>query len=209
MIKVHHLNDSRSQRILWLLEELGQEYEIVHYQRDPETRLAPPELKAKHPLGKSPLLEDGDFLIHETGAIVEYLVGKYDDGKLAPTEKNSVLHVRYLEWMHYSEGSAMLPLLLRMYTARLGDAGAPLQPRIMGEIGNHFSYIAQSLKEDYFLGDSLSAADIMMSFPLEALNTVGGLAPFPNLEAYVKRVQARPAYKRALARGGDYSYAKG
>ncbi len=209
MIKVHHLNDSRSQRILWLLEELGQEYEIVHYQRDPETRLAPPELKAKHPLGKSPLLEDEGFLVHETGAIVEYLIGKYDSGKLAPTEKNSVLHVRYLEWMHYAEGSAMLPLLLRMYTARLGDAGAPLQPRIMSEIENHFSYIAQSLKEDYFLGDHLSGADIMMSFPLEALNTVGGLAPFPNLEAYVKRVQARPAYKRALERGGEYSYAKG
>ncbi len=208
MIKVHHLNDSRSQRILWLLEELGQEYEVVRYERDATTRLAPPELLAKHPLGKSPLIEDDGFLIHETGAIVEFLVGKYDDGKLAPTDKGSVLHVRYLEWMHYAEGSAMLPILLRMYTARLGDAGAPLHPRIESELANHFGYVNQSLPTDYFLGDSLTAADIMMSFPLEAMNMGGGLAPYPNLEAFVKRIQALPTYKRALARGGEYSFAK-
>jgi len=205
MITVHHLNDSRSQRILWVLEELGLEYEIIRYERDAETRLAPPELLKIHPLGKSPVLEDEDCLIHETGAIVEYLIEKYDDGKLSP-RRGTDLHTSYLEWMHYAEGSAMLPLLLRLYTSRLGDAAAPLMPRINDEMVNHFSYISESLEDDYFLGPDLSAADIMMSFPLEAANKGGILAHFPNLIKYVDRVQSRPAYLKALERGGDYSF---
>ncbi|OUR77263.1 glutathione S-transferase [Alphaproteobacteria bacterium 46_93_T64] len=206
MIIIHHLNDSRSQRILWLLEELGLEYKVNRYERDAETRLAPPALLEVHPLGKSPVLEEDSLKIHETGAIVEYIIDKYDDGKLAP-KRDSIEHIRYTEWIHYAEGSAMLPLLLRLYTSRLGDAAAPLMPRIDGETINHFSYLSKSLGEnDYFLGDELSAADIMLSFPIEAANMRGGLAKLPNLAEFVKRIQARPAYKKALERGGEYSF---
>ncbi|WP_169569351.1 glutathione S-transferase family protein [Sneathiella limimaris] len=207
MITVHHLNNSRSQRILWLLEELGQDYEVKRYERDATTNLAPPELEAVHPLGKSPVLEDDGWKIHETGAIVEFLVNKYDDGRLAPTDRSSVLYTRYNEWLHYSEGSAMLPILLRLYVSRLGEAGAPLHPRINDEFARHFGYISQSLKTDYLLGDELTAADIIMSFPLEAANRGGALKAFPNLEAYVKRFQALPSYQRALERGGEYAFA--
>ncbi|WP_025900099.1 glutathione S-transferase family protein [Sneathiella glossodoripedis] len=207
MIKVHHLNNSRSQRILWLLEELGQDYEIVKYQRDAVTSLAPPELEKIHPLGKSPVLEDDGLIIHETGAIVEFLVNKYDDGSLAPTDRSSILYTRYSEWLHYAEGSAMLPLLLRLYVSRLGDAGAPLHPRISSEFKNHFSYVSKSLKDDYLLGNELSAADVMMSFPLEAANRAGGLKDFSNLQEYVARFQARDAYKIALEKGGKYDFA--
>ena len=206
MITIHHLNDSRSQRILWLLEELGQEYNVIRYERDAETRLAPPALLEVHPLGKSPVLEEEGLKVHETGAIVEYLVEKYDDGTLAP-ERGTTLGIRYSEWMHYAEGSAMLPLLLRLYTGRLGDAAAPLMPRIDGETINHFSYLSKSLGDNaFFLGDELSASDIMLSFPIEAANMRGGLAQLPNLAEFVKRIQARPAYKKALERGGDYSF---
>lgn len=206
MITIHHLNDSRSQRILWLLEELGQEYNVIRYERDAETRLAPPALLEVHPLGKSPVLEEEGLKVHETGAIVEYLVEKYDDGTLAP-ERGTTLGIRYSEWMHYAEGSAMLPLLLRLYTGRLGDAAAPLMPRIDGETINHFSYLSKSLGDNaFFLGDELSAADIMLSFPIEAANMRGGLVRLPNLAEFVKRIQARPAYKKALGRGGDYSF---
>jgi len=206
MIIIHHLNDSRSQRILWLLEELGLEYKVNRYERDAETRLAPPALLEVHPLGKSPVLEEDSLKIHETGAIVEYIIDKYDDGKLAP-KRDSIEHIRYTEWIHYAEGSAMLPLLLRLYTSRLGDAAAPLMPRIDGETINHFSYLSKSLGEnDYFLGDELSAADIMLSFPIEAANMRGGLAKLPILAEFVKRIQARPAYKKALERGGEYSF---
>ncbi len=207
MIKVHHLNNSRSQRILWLLEELGQDYEIVKYQRDATTNLAPPELEKIHPLGKSPVLEDDGYKIHETGAIVEFLINKYDDGTLAPTDRNSVLYTRYNEWLHYAEGSAMLPILLRLYVSRLGDAGAPLHPRINSEFKNHFSYINQSLKGQFLLGDSLTAADIIMSFPLEAANRGGALKHFPNLQDYVARFQARDQYQVALKKGGEYAFA--
>ncbi|MEH6496205.1 MAG: glutathione S-transferase [Pseudomonas marincola] len=206
MITIHHLNDSRSQRILWLLEELGQEYNVIRYERDAETRLAPPALLEVHPLGKSPVLEEEGLKVHETGAIVEYLIDKYDDGTLAP-ERGTTLGIRYSEWMHYAEGSAMLPLLLRLYTGRLGDAAAPLMPRIDGETINHFSYLSKSLGDNaFFLGDELSAADIMLSFPIEAANMRGGLTQLPNLAEFVKRIQARPAYKKALERGGDYSF---
>src|SRR5262249_3540457 len=158
----HHLNNSRSQRILWLLEELGLEYQIVPYRRDAKTRLAPPELKAVHPLGKSPVLRDGGQVVAESGAIVEYLVGKYDTGRLAPPlDFASPDYVAYLHWLHFAEGSAMLPLLLKLYVRRLGDAGAPLHPRIESELKNHFDYMSRALGgRDYFVGNRFSAADI-------------------------------------------------
>lgn len=207
MIKVHHLNNSRSQRILWLLEELGVPYEIVPYQRDAVTNLAPPELKAIHPLGKSPVITDDELTVAESGAIVEYLVRKYGNGRLAPAE-TSPDYVPYLQWMHFAEGSAMLPLLLALYVGRLGDAGAPLHPRIFGEIANHLSYMNDSISEGgYLLGDELSAADILNSFVLEAAKVRGLLDDYPNLVDLLARLQARPAYQRALTRGGPYAFA--
>src|SRR4051812_42279999 len=164
MIVVHHLNDSRSQRILWLLEELGVPYEIKRYQRDATTRLAPPELKAVHPLGKSPVITDGDRVVHESGAIIDYIVRRHGGGRLAPA-LGSDAYETYLQWLHYAEGSAMLPLLLNMYVARLGEAGAPLHPRIQSEIANHLGFTDASLAgRDWLLGSELSAADIQMSF---------------------------------------------
>ncbi|TNE62362.1 MAG: glutathione S-transferase [Alphaproteobacteria bacterium] len=204
MIKVHHLNNSRSQRILWLLEEMGLEYEVVAYQRDAVTRLAPDSLKAVHPLGKSPVIEDGDIKIAESGAIVDYLIRTYGKGAFAPAT-DSAAYNDYVEWLHFAEGSAMLPLLLALYVGRLGEAGAPLGPRIKGEIANHLGYIATRLgASDYLVGDDLTGADIMISFVLEAANVGGGLAKIPNLMAYIERLQARPAYVRALERGGPY-----
>lgn len=205
MIKIHHLNNSRSQRILWFLEELGCDYDIIHYTRDAETSLAPDSLKEVHPLGKSPVLEDGDIKIAESGAAVEYLARTYGKGdfSLAPGDDD---YWSYAEWMHYAEGSLMLPLLLRLYTSRLGDAAEPLAPRIQSEIVNHFTYTAKGLGDkEYFAGGKLTGADVQMLFPLEAMNASGGLAHFPNLKAYVDRIHARPAYQRALKRGGEYS----
>lgn len=204
MIRIHHLNNSRSQRILWLLEEMALDYEIVFYQRDKETRLAPPELKAVHPLGKSPVLEDGDVKIAESGAIVDYLVRTYGGGRFGPSEGEAD-YTAYNEWLHYAEGSAVLPLILGLYVGRLGDAGAPLQPRIRGEIANNLAYMASALGErDYFVGDHLTGADIMLSFVLEAAGVGGALDHFPNLKAYLARLQAREAYQRALGKGGPY-----
>ena len=183
MITIYHLNDSRSQRILWLLEELGLDYEIVKYERDATTRLAPPELEAIHPLGKSPVLVDDDLLIHESGAITEYLIRRYGNGKLAPAIDTAEF-VKYQEWMHYAEGSAMLPLLLRLYTSRLGDAAEPLMPRIDSETVNHFSFMeSQMVGRDFFVGSDLTGADIMMSFPLEAANARGAMEQLPNLKS--------------------------
>lgn len=207
MIKVHHLNNSRSQRILWLLEELGTPYEIIKYQRDAVTNLAPPELKKIHPLGKSPVIEDGDQVIAESGAIVELLTQKYGKGKLAPAEGTKA-HDKYIEWLHFAEGSAMLPLMLALYTGRLGDAAAPLGPRITSEIDNHFSYMNNAIeKGGYLLGKDFSAADIQNSFTLEAGKMRGLLANYPNLLDLLARLQARPAYKKALEKGGPYAFA--
>jgi len=159
MIVVHHLNNSRSQRILWLLEELGVPYEIKFYQRDATTNLAPPELKAVHPLGKSPVLTDGARTIAESGAIVDYLIRTYGNGRLAPAA-DSPDHETYLEWLHYAEGSAMLPLMLLLYTMRLGDAAAPLKGRIDDEIANHLGYVNQALEgREYLVGGAFSGAD--------------------------------------------------
>ncbi|MDY7540240.1 glutathione S-transferase [Undibacterium sp. RTI2.1] len=205
MIKVHHLNNSRSQRILWLLEELGVDYDIVNYQRDPVTRLAPAALKAIHPLGKSPVISDDDLVVAESGAIIEYLVNKYGDGRLRP-KLDTAAYIKYSQWMHFAEGSAMLPLLLALYVGRLGEAGAPLGPRISSEIDNHISYISAELGDNlYLMGNELSAADIQISFVVEIAEARKMLGAYPNLQEYAKRLHANPAYIRALERGGPYS----
>lgn len=207
MIVVHHLNDSRSQRILWLLEELGAPYEIKRYQRDATTRLAPPELKAVHPLGKSPVISDGDRVVHESGAIVDYLIRRHGGGRLAPA-LGSDAYETYNQWLHYAEGSAMLPLMLQLYAGRLGEAAAPLQPRIESETANHLGYIDGALAgKEWLLGD-LTGADINLSFVGEIAGVYGRLEQFPNIKAWVQRFQARPAYKAALEKGGAYSFAR-
>ncbi len=205
MIKVHHLNNSRSQRILWLLEELGVDYDIVNYQRDPVTRLAPAALKAIHPLGKSPVISDDDLVVAESGAIIEYLVNKYGNGRLRP-KSDTAAYIKYSQWMHFAEGSAMLPLLLALYVGRLDEAGAPLGPRISSEIDNHISYISAELGDQaYLLGDELSAADIQISFVVEIAEARKMLGAYPNLQEYAKRLHANPAYIRGLERGGPYT----
>lgn len=205
MITIHHLNESRSQRILWLLEELNLPYEIRHYTRDAKTRLAPPQLKAVHPLGKSPVIEDQGRTLIESGAIVDYLIRHYGQGRLQPVQPSHDFEL-YNQWLHYAEGSAMLPLLLKMYVSRLGDAGAPLAPRIDSELANHLGYIEHALQGcDWLVGDGLTGADIQMSFVGEAAR--GLRASYPNMDAWVHRFQQRPAYRRALERGGLYSFA--
>jgi glutathione S-transferase len=207
MLVVHHLNDSRSQRVLWLLEELGLAYEIKPYQRDAVTRLAPPELKAVHPLGKSPVLVDGERTVIESGAIIDYLIRRHGQGRLQPAAESAEFDA-YQQWLHFAEGSAMLPLLLKLYVSRLGDAGAPLWPRIESEIANHLSYLDQALQgRDWLLGAQISGADIQMSFVGEVAGARGNRERYPHLDAWVKRFQQRPAYRRALARGGPYAYA--
>ncbi len=204
MLVVHHLNDSRSQRILWLLEELGLPYEIKNYERDAATRLAPPELTAVHPLGKSPVITDGGATINESGAIIDYIVRRHAGGRLAPDPASADYDV-YQQWLHYSEGSAMLPLMLFMYVGRLGDAGAPLHPRLESEIANHLGYVDASLAgKDWLMGD-FSAADIQMSFVGEVAGAFGRFGQFPNIAAWVKRFQDRPAYRKALEKGGPYN----
>lgn len=205
MIRVHHLNESRSQRILWLLEELGAPYEIVRYQRDPQTRLAPPALGAVHPLGKSPVIEDGPIRIAESGAIVEYLCARHGGGRIFVPDQ-PVEHAAYIEWLHYAEGSAMLPLMLNMYVMRLGEAGAPLHPRIESEIGNHLGYVEGALgAKPFLLGAAFSGADVMMSFVAEVTRAFGKLKAYPNLDAWLDRLHQRPAWKAALAKGGEYA----
>ena len=204
MLTVHHLNESRSQRILWLLEELGVPYEIKFYSRDPATRLAPPELKAIHPLGKSPVITDGDQTVIESGAIIDYIIRKHGAGRMAP-KPGTAEHEAYLQWLHYAEGSAMLPLMLNMYTARLGEAGAPLKPRIDSEIANHMGYVEASLAgKDWLLGD-LTGADVQMSFLPEVLKASGRLGAYPNMAAWIERIHARPAWKTGLEKGGPYA----
>lgn len=220
MLTVHHLEDSRSQRVLWLLEELEVPYEIVRYARDPQTMLAPPELKAIHPLGKSPVVTDGETFA-ETGAIVEYILERYGAGRLAPPD-GSPERRRLRYWLHYAEGSAMPPLLLKLVFERL-PAGAPglIRP-IAGAISKranaafidpqlrlHFDYWEAELeKAEWFAGESFSAADIMMSFPVEAGADRAALrVGRPKLAAFLKKIHQRPAYRRALERGGPYAYA--
>jgi len=206
-IRVHHLNNSRSQRILWLLEELGAPYDIIHHQRDAVTNLAPPELCDIHPLGKSPVIEDDGKIVFESAAIVEYICERHGGAHLVPA-RGTDDHIRYLEWLHFAEGSAMTPILLNLYTGRLGDAAAPLRPRIDHQLQSHFQYMEDSLlPSGYFVGDGLTGADIMMSFPAEAAVKMGYAADKPKLTAYVAAIHARPAYQAALEKGGPYAYA--
>ncbi len=226
MIIVHHLNNSRSQRILWLLEELGLDYEIKKYQRDPKTMLAPPELRAVHPLGKSPVIQDGDTIVAESGAIVEYLVDRYDDENgpsLAPGP-GTPERMRYTYFLHYAEGSAMPPLLLKLAFDQVEKGPAPFFVRpiaraiadkvrnsyVLPQIRQHLAYLEGELgKHAWFAGDAFSAADIQISFPLEAAAARGGLdGQYPNLVAFLDRIHARPAYRRALERGGQYDFVK-
>ncbi|MEO6972442.1 MAG: glutathione S-transferase [Rhodoferax sp.] len=208
MIVVHHLNDSRSQRVLWLLEELGLPYEIRHYQRNAQTRLAPPELTAVHPLGKSPVITDDGQTIIESGAIIDYLIRRHGGGRLQPAPQTHEYNA-YQQWLHYAEGSAMLPLMLKLYVSRLGDAGAPLFPRIESEIANHLGYVNQSLQgRQWLVGDDITGADIQMSFVGEVAGSRGNRENYPHVEAWVKRFQGRPAYRRAVERGGAYVHAR-
>ena len=207
MIIVHHLNNSRSQRILWLLEELAIPYELKCYQRDPKTNLAPPELKAINALGKSPVIEYGAQKLIESSAIIDYLIRRHGDGRLQP-DPSTPAYDEYVQWLHFAEGSAMLPLMLNLYVGRLGEAGAPLHPRINSEVANYLSYLDTALSQsDYLLGDELSAADIQMSFIGEIARAQGKLGNYPHIAAWIERFQARPAYQAALQKGGKYDFA--
>jgi len=222
MITVHHLNNSRSQRVLWLLEELGLPYEIRKYQRDPKTMLAPPELRQVHPLGKSPVITDGDVTVAESGAIIEYLVERYGEGRLVPAQ-GSTDRLRYRYWLHFAEGSAMPPLLLKLIFERIKHTKMPffIKPvahgianKVLGtlvdpNIGRQLDFLEGELaRSEWFAGPEFSAADIQMSFPLEAAKQRAGLdTRHPKLLAWVGRIHARPAYQRALERGGPYSFA--
>jgi glutathione S-transferase len=218
---VHHLNDSRSQRVLWLLEELGLEYEVRRYQRDPKTMLAPPELRAVHPLGKSPVLDDGNARIAETGAIIEYLLERQPEAGLRPPAGTEAAR-RFTYWLHYAEGSAMTPLLLKLIFSAI-PTRAPLLARpvargiskamnanmINPQLAAHTAFWEAELsRSTWFAGDEFSAADIMMSFPVEAAGSRVGYGPDkPGLRAFLETIHARPANQRALERGGRYSYA--
>lgn len=207
MIKVHHLENSRSQRILWLLEELGLDYEVVRYERDKKTMLAPPELRGVHPLGKSPVIEDQGRAIAETGAIVEYVVEKAEGRLGPPANRDSVL--RYRQFLHYAEGSMMPPLFGILICNRLGLLGRRPKKAILKMFGRHLDWLESELGErDWFAGDEFTAADIMMSFPLEAARARAGLGPdHSNLIDWLERIHARPAYSEALRKGGPYAYA--
>jgi glutathione S-transferase len=208
MLTLHHLNDSRSQRILWLLEELGAPYEMKRYQRDATTRLAPPELTAVHPLGKSPVITEGSIKIAESGAIVDYLIRTHGKGTMMPP-MGTPDYEAYNEWLHYSEGSAMLPLMLNLYVSRLKEAGAPLHPRIESEIANHLGYVEGALKgREFFVGKSLTGADIQMSFVAEMAKVFDKLGSYPGLGAWLARMHARPAFQRSVEKGGAYRFAK-
>jgi glutathione S-transferase len=200
-IIVHHLNNSRSQRILWMLEELGAPYDIVFHARDSQTMLAPPELRAIHPLGKSPVIEDDGLVIAETGAIVEYLASRF--GALMPTDPADRRQATY--WLHFAEGSAMPPLVMKLQISRMGEAAAAMIPRIDQQIANWLAFLQTELAGREFLaGPTLSVADIMMSFPIEAAMARGGGETFAGVVSYLAGLHARPAYQRALERGGPY-----
>ena len=203
-ITVHHLNNSRSQRILWLLEELGAEYEIVSYQRDATTNLAPPELKQAHPLGKSPLIEDAGRSVAESGAIIQYLCERHGGESWLP-DPTSDAHIDHLEWMQFGESSFFVPVMLKIYAGRLGEAAAPLMPRIEEQLVAHIDYAESRISDDlHFVGEDWSAADVMMSFPAEIAVMQGYSDRAPKLARFVEAVHARPAWQRARERGGPY-----
>ena len=220
MLTVHHLNNSRSQRVLWLLEELELPYEIKYYQRNATTQLAPPELRAVHPLGKSPVVTDDGAVVAETGAIIEYIVDK-SGGRLRPPAQTPE-RLRWTYWLHYAEGSLMPPLLMRLIFSALPSRSPALMRPIVNAIAErtkqgyiapqlktHFDFIESELgRSTWFAGEEFSAADVMMSFPLEAAGARGdAFVGRPRIKAFVERLQARPAYRRALEKGGPYSYA--
>jgi len=222
MIVVHHLNNSRSQRVLWLLEELGAPYDIKRYQRDAQTMLAPPELRQVHPLGKSPVITDDGRTLAESGAIIEYLVDRYGGGKLAPPPHTDD-RLRYVYWLHYAEGSAMPPQLMKLIFDRIEFGPMPFFVKpfakaiarqvkrafITPQLNLHLDYLEGELAHsDWFVGNEFSAADIQLSFPLEAAALRAGLNESrPRLHAFLQRIHARPAYRRALERGGKYDFA--
>jgi glutathione S-transferase len=221
MIVVHHLNNSRSQRVLWLLEELGVDYEVRRYQRDPDTMLAPPELKAVHPLGKAPVVTEGNRVLAESGAIIEHIADRYGDGRLA-LPHDSPDRFRYIHWLHYAEGSATPPLLLKLVFDRVAQAPMPFFVRpivkkvraaamdafIGPQIKLHYDYLENELSHSkWFAGEDFTAADIQMSFPLETAHARGVFDERrPHLMAFLRRVHERPAYRRALERGGKYDF---
>jgi glutathione S-transferase len=207
MIIVHHLDDSRSQRILWLIEELGLPYEIRQHKRDPETRLAPPELRQIHALGKAPVIEDNGKVVAESGAIIDYVLRHYGNGRLAPAPSD-LNYDDFVHWMHYAEGSGMPALIIRINVARVGDAAAPALPRLDREIALQLGYLDYALKgRPYILGYEFSAADIQLSFIGELAGARFGIDSYPDIKAWVQRFQARPAYQAALSKGGAYSFA--
>ena len=220
MLTVHHLNNSRSQRVLWLLEELGVPYEIKHYQRDTKSMLAPSALKKIHPLGKSPVISDGDRVVAESGAIIEYLVERYGNGRLVPPP-GTPARERYRYWMHYAEGSAMPPLVMKLVFLRMKTAPMPflvkpvartiadqvLKGFVEPQIKLHVGYMEGELAHSpWFAGDEFTAADIQMSFPVEAAAARGGLGlDHPRLQAFLERIHGRPTYQKALEKGGPYA----
>lgn len=219
MVAVHHLNNSRSQRVLWLLEELGLDYNVVRYQRDAETMLAPPSLRKIHPLGKSPVVVDGDNTLAESGAILDYLVERYDTAHAFAPSPSTPESLRYRYWMHYAEGSAMPPMLMSLVFSRLKTAPMPFfaKPVARGiadkvmktfvgpQVKLHLDYMESELgKSQWFAGDDFSAADIQMSFPVEAASVRAGFKDRPNLKKFLDRIHARPAYQRALEQGGPF-----
>lgn len=222
MITLHHLNQSRSQRVLWLLEELGLPYEIKFYERDPRTLLAPPELRRIHPLGKSPVITDGELVLAESGAILEYLVQRYGEGRFRP-QPGTPGAIKYLYWMHYAEGSLMPPLLLKLVFDRVANAKMPFFARpvargiasraikgfVQPQIETHLDFLEGELgASPWFTGGEFTVADIQLSFPLEAARGRGGLGKSrPHLMGFLDRIHDRPAYQSALERGGKFSIA--
>jgi glutathione S-transferase len=220
MIVVHHLNNSRSQRVLWLLEELGVPYEVKRYQRDAKTMLAPPALRAVHPLGKSPVIEDAGQVLAESGAIIEYLAERYGEGRLAPAARTPE-YLRYRYWMHFAEGTAQPPLLLKLLFDRVEKGPMPFFVRpvaraiaqraksgyVQPNIDRNLDFMEGELgNSEWFAGAAFSAADVQMSFPLEAARARGGLdEKRPRLMAFLGRIHARPAYLRAVEKGGEYA----
>lgn len=221
MITVHHLEDSRSQRVLWLLEELGLDYEIRRYERDPQTMLGPESLQQVHPLGKSPVIEDDGRVVAESGAIIEYLVERHGNGRMVPPA-GSDERLRHTYWLHYAEGTLMPLFVMGLVFERLSRPPMPLLLRPVGgligagvrksfiepRLGENLAFVEDELgRSTWFAGEELSGADVQMSFPLEAAAARGGIDDYPRIRAFVERVHARPAYRRALERGGPYSYA--
>ncbi len=220
MIVVHHLNDSRSQRILWLLEELGLPYDIVHYQRDPKTKLAPPELLAIHPLGKAPVVDDDGLILAETGAMIEILLERHGGGRLSPP-RGSDDWLDYIYWLHFAEGSAMpmsvMKLIFQVMPGRVPFLMRPVAKLIAQSaqsqlidpaLARQKAFMEASLQESgWFAGDAFTAADVIMSFPVETMAARGGLGDAPALQAWLQTIHARPAYQAALERGGPYAFA--